>query len=354
MVTVASPHVTEHEIDLFRRRQLPGDRIVTFADHLADCDECRDRLAAAGDTRAALSALQEGLGIGQDDHIGEDEMQAFVGGGLDRERRAAISEHLAACRACADDVRDLSAFAATFRRKTASRWTYAGLAAAAVLVLAAGVGLFWRERTAPAATIAQSGGATGLAAADAAVVRDAIASGRLPLPPALADLRGQRSPVLGDAAAPVFSLVSPIATVVLDPRPVLRWTARAGSAAYTVTLQDQASGATINSPAVHGTEWTPEQPLRRGGTYAWQVAATVGATEDIAPRPPDPPARFMIADAATAARLAHLPASSLERGVLYASAGLLDEAEREFEAARGQGRGGDRADAFLAQLRRAR
>ena len=293
-------------------------------------------------------------GSGRTITLAKMNIQAFVDGGLDPERRAAISAHLAECGACAHDVRDLSEFAATFRRKPARRWTYAGLAAAAVLLLAAGVGLFWRERTAPSATVARTDGTRPLAAGEAAVVRDAIASGRLPLPPVLSDLRGQHSPVMGDAAAPAFSLVSPVATVVLDPRPVLRWTARARSDAYTVTLQDQTTGATFNSPAVHGTEWTPEQPLVRGRTYAWQVGVAVGATEDITPRPPDPPARFMIADAATAARLEHLPASPLERGVLYASAGLLDEARREFEAARAQGNTGDRADAFLAQLRRAR
>ena len=62
----------------------------------------------------------------------------------------------------------------------------------------------------------------------------------------------------------------------------------------------------------------------------------------------------MIADAATAVRLEHLPASPLVRGVLYANAGLLDDADREFRTIGATDQGADRVDAFLAQLRQAR
>lgn len=351
---MTSPHVTDDEIAHFRQRQLPPDGVVRFADHLASCGECRDRVAE-GNPAGATSELQDSLGIGGDDHVEEDDIRAFVEGGLDRQRRAAIEAHLAECRSCAEDVRDLAAFAAAFPRRAPSRWRYAAMAAAAMLVLAAGAGILWRARSAPPATIGPTGGGlTALASADAAVVRDAIASARLRLPASLSDLQGQHSPVLGESAAPAFSLVSPIGTVVLDPRPALRWTRLAGATTYTVTLQDQVTGATVNSKPVQGTEWSPQQPLVRGRTYTWQVGVSNGITEVIAPRPPDPPARFMVADAATAARLEHLPASPLVRGVLYANAGLLDDAEREFESAGARGDGVDRVDAFRAQLRRAR
>lgn len=351
---MAFPHLTDDEIRQFWRRQLPGDGLVRVTDHLAACDECRDRVGAAGNASAAMSALQDGLGIGEDDHVGEDDIQAFVAGRLDGPRRAAIEAHLAECRSCTEEVRDLSAFAATFRRRTPSRWTYAALAAAALLVLAVGAGVFWRGKTPSSPTLARSGEASALTAEDAEVVREAIASARLALPPSLAALQEHRGVVLGDEAPPAFSLMSPIGTVVLDSRPTLRWTMLPGATAYTVTLQDQATGATINSPPVRDTEWRPDAPLTRGRTYAWQVAVSVGTREVIAPRPPDPPARFMIADAATAARLERLPASPLSRGILYAHAGLLEDAEREFAVARAQGEREERVDAFLAQLRSAR
>jgi hypothetical protein len=94
--------------------------------------------------------------------------------------------------------------------------------------------------------------------------------------------------------------------------------------------------------------------LVRGRTYAWQVAASAGEKEIIAPRPPEPPARFMVAEASAAARLRRLPSSPLARGVLYANAGLLDDAEREFKSIGPGGEGADHVEAFVAQLRQAR
>jgi hypothetical protein len=231
---------------------------------------------------------------------------------------------------------------------------YGTFAAAAVLVLAVGAAMFWRGKNAPVATLAGIEGLSALEPLDAAHVRDALESGRLSLPLALSDLTGRQGALLGPGGAPAFHLASPVATVVLDTRPTLRWTALPGSPTYTVTLQDQSTGDTINSPPLQRTEWAPEQILTRGRTYAWQVAASAGGQEVVAPRPPDPPVRFVIADVASASRLEHLPASPLVRGVLYANAGLLDDAEREFRMIGAGGQGADRVDAFLAQLRQAR
>jgi hypothetical protein len=357
MMMVAATHLTDAEIDQFRRRQLPADGLVRFADHLASCADCRERVAAKDDAPASIAALQTGLGIGDDDHLSEEDVQAFAGGGLDEERRAAISAHLAECPACAGETRDLSAFAADFQRSARSRspWTYGVFAAAAVLVLAVGAGLFLRGRDAPASTVEPTTSLSALAPADAAAVREALASGRLSLPPALGHLRGRASALMGpEANAPAFHLTSPVATVVLETHPTLRWTPLAGSPTYIVTLQDQTTNDIITSPPLRHTEWTPHQALLRGRTYAWQVAASAGGSEAVAPRPPAPPVRFTIADEASAARLTPLPASPLVRGVLYANAGLLDDAEREFGKIDPGTPGADRVNGFLAQLRAVR
>jgi len=356
-MTVAPTHVADADIERFLRRQLPGDALVAFADHLAECGECRSRVAARGDAASASAALQDGLGVDEDPHLADSEIQAFVDGSVDAERRAAISAHLAECPACAEEVRELSEFAAEFNRSPQSRspWMYGALAAAAVLALAVGSALFLRGHNAPtAAALAGIEGTAALEPADAARVRDALESGRLSLPPALSDLTGRQGTVMGAAHAPAFQLTAPIATVVLDTRPTLRWTALTGSPIYIVTLQDQSTGETISSPPVQRTEWAPEQALARGRTYAWQVAASAGGKEVVVPRPPDPPVRFAIADASTASRLDDLPSSPFVRGVLYADAGLLDDAEREFKKVGADRQGADHVDAFLDQIRQAR
>ena len=177
---MASTHVTDAEIERFRRRQLPADALVRFGDHLASCADCRNRVTQ-GDRPAASAALQEGLGIGEDDHVPESEIQAFVDGDLDGERRAEISAHLAQCPACAEEVRDLSEFVAEFHRsaRPPSPWMYGTFAAAAVLVLAVGAAMFWRGTNAPVVARADIEGVSALGPADAAGVRDALESGRL-------------------------------------------------------------------------------------------------------------------------------------------------------------------------------
>lgn len=354
---MAPIHVADADIERFLRRQLPGSALIAFTDHLAGCGECRHRVAAGSDAAATAAALEDGLGVNEAPHVADSEIQAFVDGSVGAERRAEISAHLAECPACAEEVRDLSEFAAEFNRSARSRssWMYGWLAAAAVLVLAAGSALLWRGHSAPPEnTLAGIEGTAGLEPADAARVRDALESGRLSLPPALSDLTGRQGTLMGAAQAPAFQLAAPIATVVLDTRPTLRWTALASSPTYIVTLQDQSTGETISSPPVQRTEWAPEQALARGRTFAWQVAASAGGKEVVVPRPPDPPVRFAIADASTAGRLDHLPSSPLVRGVLYADAGLLDDAEREFRKVGADGQRADRVDAFLEQIRQAR
>jgi hypothetical protein len=66
------------------------------------------------------------------------------------------------------------------------------------------------------------------------------------------------------------------------------------------------------------------------------VTAVKDGQEVISPAAPAPEARFKVLGAATMKELERLeaahPDSHLVRGVLYAQAGLLDDAEREFRA----------------------
>ena len=366
---MAPTHVADVDIDRFRQRRLPADALVTFTDHLALCGDCRRRVAGRTDVAAASASLQETLGIGGDDHIAESEIGTFVDGGLDSDRRTEISTHLSMCSACAEEVRDLQAFAAQFRRPSRFRspWIYGVLAAAAVVVVGVALAVMSRAqsrrgdaalaRTTAGVTRDAAGSRPGVEAlepADGARVRDALGSGRLSLPSALADLAGRRGALMGPAVSPAFHLTSPIATVVLGDRPALRWTALPGATTYVVTLQDQSNGETMSSPPLTRVGWTPERPLMRGRIYAWQVAGSIGGTEIVAPRPPDPPAQFMIAEASEADRLERLPASHLLRGVLYAQAGLLDDAERELGMVAAGSPGANRVEAFLEQLHHAR
>ena len=367
---MAPTHVTEADIERFRGWQLPADLLVPFADHLAVCSDCRRRVAERSDAAAAGVSLQEALGVGGDDHVAESEIQAFVDGGLDSDRRREIATHLAGCPACAEEVHDLRGFAAQFGRPAwfQGPWTYGALAAAAVLVIGVAITLLSRAQgPRPVAAIAALTDATGvvtldsrgslagvgaLPPADRDRVREALESGHLSVPSTLSELNGRRGALLGPADTPAFHPVTPIGTVVLADRPTLKWTPLSEATTYIVTLQDQSTGETMNSPPVPRAEWAPERPLTRGGIYAWQVAGSTNTGREIvAPKPPEPPAMFKVADASEADRLERLPASHLVRGVLYANAGLLDDAERELAALSVQNPNSEVADRLLKQIR---
>jgi hypothetical protein len=82
--------------------------------------------------------------------------------------------------------------------------------------------------------------------------------------------------------------------------------------------------------------WTPLKPLKRGRIYSWQVKALKEGQEFKSPRPPAPEAKFRILDQTKADELVQAQrayaSSHLTLGLLYAQAGLLDEAEQEFQA----------------------
>ena len=360
-------HVTDAEIDQFHRKQLPAAILLPWTDHLAACDDCRRRVAERGRLAAASASLQEALGLDGDGHVSELDLQSWVDGTLDTNRLDEISAHLDRCTACANEARDLQAFVADAVRPSSVgwRWTVGALAAAAVLVL--GITLGWLPRTGSPRLVASLvdgsslvtldsrgslAGAGALAESDQARVREALETGRLSPPSTLAELNGRRGALLGTADAAAFHTTAPVATVVLETRPMLRWTPLPGATTYTVTLQDQATGQTISSPPSTRTEWVPDQALTRGTTYAWQVAASAAAgTEVVAPKPPDPPARFSVLSASDADHFQTLPASHLVRGVLYANAGLLDDAERELAALSAQNPNSEVADRLLMQIR---
>jgi hypothetical protein len=76
--------------------------------------------------------------------------------------------------------------------------------------------------------------------------------------------------------------------------------------------------------------------LPRGGLYSWQVTARKEGQEIISPAAPAPEARFKVLEGAKLSELERTEAayadSHLTRGVLYAQAGLLEDAEQQLRA----------------------
>jgi hypothetical protein len=168
-------------------------------------------------------------------------------------------------------------------------------------------------------------------------VREALEKGVVETPANLRQLIGQSETLLGSSDQRIaFSLSSPVGTIVRAERPRLSWQPLEGAASYTVAVYDADFNRVAQSPPLSSTEWVLPQPLRRGGSYRWQVTALKDGKEIVAPVAPAPEARFGILDQPAADRLDRDEEegrnSHLVRGVLAAQAGLLDDAEREFQA----------------------
>jgi len=422
-------HFSVSDVEQYRRGGGAPEELLALDDHLASCGACRVRLAEGERDGEALSSLRSGL---QDlaafdaDHLSFEELSAYVDGSLDPVELEMAKSHLAVCRDCESEVRDLTVFseaaspqstkeyapsvstperAAPRRNVLAFFWprasnrtpVWAILATAAVIfAVIAGVWVVLKskaERTTevaqariaspapsavvetrdPAATDGENipqpditptptppteaeafvvlndgagrvtldvagklSGVSTLSPAQEEAIKSALKTQKTVNSAALDGL-GRAGVLLGGAASgESFNVRGPFGTVVESPRPMLRWDALTGATGYKVTVYDSNFNSVAASPLLTTTFWTVAQPLKRGAVYSWYVTAQKEGAEIKSPRPPAPEAKFKILDANRDAELRRLrlanPRSHLALGVLYAQAGLLEEAERELTA----------------------
>ncbi len=187
-------------------------------------------------------------------------------------------------------------------------------------------------------TLDQRGNLSGLDALSPAsqeTVKVALTTQRVKISPLLSEVRGASVQLLGGQREPnEFSLLSPVSKVVQAARPPFRWQALAGASNYYVTIYDTKLKSVASSAALSSTEWTPEEELERGQLYLWQVRAIKEGQEYFAPAPSSPDAKFRILgrpQAEELERVKNAQPSHLALGILYAQAGLLEEASQEFQ-----------------------
>jgi hypothetical protein len=160
----------------------------------------------------------------------------------------------------------------------------------------------------------------------------ALERGQLTLPDGMGELFSTASAAKAGAR---FSLKTPIGTRVAEATPRFEWEAVPKATRYEVVLKELTEAASpVEYDAGKDTAWTPPEPLLRGSRYSWQVRAYQGdELIGTAPQSPDADGRFQVVSAEVAAQLekdlAAADGSQLHRAAVYASAGLLAEAERE-------------------------
>lgn len=168
-------------------------------------------------------------------------------------------------------------------------------------------------------------------------IKSALTGGDIHISQDAAKLRSGTGVLMGggDAAIP-FKLTTPVGKVVETDRPQFKWDSVAGAESYVVNVYDDNFNKIASSPPLKVTAWTSSKALKRGGIYNWQVTAVKDGQEIRSPVRPAPDAKFKILDASSANEIAAAKRQSgnshLLLGIVYAKAGLLDDAEREFQA----------------------
>jgi hypothetical protein len=165
-------------------------------------------------------------------------------------------------------------------------------------------------------------------------IKTAINTQRAANPSALSGLSGQPGKLRGEGEDAAFTLLAPIKVVLLNDKPTLRWNRLKEATSYKAAIYDSKFNLVTTSPDLTTNEWTPPSALSRGEVYSWRVTAIKDGQEIKSPVPPAPEAKFKVLDRARADELTRArrlySGSHLTLGVLYAQAGLLAEAEREF------------------------
>lgn len=167
-------------------------------------------------------------------------------------------------------------------------------------------------------------------------IQAALQTGRLRHASGLAQVKSQPGTQRGEPGSGLpFRLIGPLSQMA-HCEPTFRWSALAGAQSYTVTVTDADLNEILTSPPLSTTEWQSPKKLPAHGIYSWQVTAVKDGVRITSPVMPAPQARFKVVDRATSDMLDQVqlvyPNSHLTLGVLYAEAGLLDEAEQELQA----------------------
>jgi hypothetical protein len=129
-----------------------------------------------------------------------------------------------------------------------------------------------------------------------------------------------------------WRIVGPMTTLVRSLTPQFKWTSTERADSYEVSIYDDAFNLIDSSGPIRTTWWRTRKPLERGRLYRWMVTAEKDGKEIFA-APPRGAAFTIIQEAELIDVQRKLTGSHspVVRGLIYAEAGLLDEAEIELQ-----------------------
>jgi len=287
-------------------------------------------------------------------HLSPEKLDRFARGNLGDDDLSAVLAHLETCPSCAQAGReyvrrDVLALQAELSvephpSRTPRAWII-GLAAAAALLLVI-MSVLMRSpapdspphappvvATTPALPAPPAG--YGRAEWDA-IVRAVRAGEPMKMPLVLRSLRRPEDILRGPEDPRGSGQLSPSGVVVETTRPAFIWNAEKGDRSTVFVLAGDREVAR-SKPLTTGT-WRAPFDLPRGVTYTWQVEIDRNGELDVIPSLPAQPPQFHILDAATLAEIEaarrHHAADPFFLGIIYARAGMVEEARAELRRVR--------------------
>lgn len=167
-------------------------------------------------------------------------------------------------------------------------------------------------------------------------VAEFLSAEKIERPIVLDDLAGDKSGLRGEGSSSIIKLLSPAGVVIAEGRPTFRWERAETAESYRIYVSDARGNKVADSGSLPPSEsqWSPPLSLKRGEVYSWAVGAIVNGEEIISPSPSAPEVKFRVLSTAMAQsldRVKQTTNSPLARGIVYAQAGMIAEAEREFQ-----------------------
>ena len=111
-----SSHLSADHAEQYRRRVIPPAELLDVDDHLAECEECRQRVGMNFQTETLVADFNHRLlstaGLPESDHASYEQLEALVNGELEDGEPDELQAHLEVCQACTQDLNDLRAFRA--------------------------------------------------------------------------------------------------------------------------------------------------------------------------------------------------------------------------------------------------
>ena len=155
-------------------------------------------------------------------------------------------------------------------------------------------------------------------------------------PDILAELVTTAGTIRGSQTSAPGRVITPTGAVMVNPRPIFRWTPIPGATSYAITVGDVNQYPVLESGPLSGdiTTWQAPRSLP-GGAYSWSLVAQVGEKKVVLPDLEQPEAKFALLSAKqrrARTQLLRQARPSLPLAVFYAQAGMVAEARGELRS----------------------